>query len=242
VGERGEGVKYLIDKNYYVKRKKDLLKEFEKDVKRWSPFLLKEYAEIQTYRIMLTAREEFEKLISQIPYIGGNENAFTKNLVDSVRYLALYKAMKNYDFNVIEIGKIIYEGYLKKASEPLNIPKDKWLTPEQRLEQSKQGAMRSQEKHYPGDYVYTFVPGDGKKFDHGFDFTECASQKLYHVHGADELLPYYCYLDFVAAEVRDFGFTRTMTLWEGHGRCNHRFKAGRKTKAGWPPPFVKGNK
>ena len=230
---------YPIDKDYYIKRRTELFNQFEEDVKRWRLFLLEQYGEIQSYKILLEAREEFEKLIPQIPYISGDENNLTKNLVDSVRYLALYKAMKNYEIPVAEIGKVIYEGYLKKVGEPLNIAPGKWLTLEQRLEQSKQGATRSQEKRYPGDYVYTFVAGDGKRFDHGFDFTECASLKFYHQQDADELLPYYCYLDFVAAEVRGFGFTRTMTLYEGHSKCNHRFKNGGKTKAGWPPPFLK---
>lgn len=232
---------YPIDKEYYVKRKDELLEKFEVDVKCWSPFLLKQYGEIQAYKTLLEARQNFESLIPNIPYIGGDENNFTKNLVDSVRYLALYNAMKKFDRTVEEVGKIIYDGYLKKVSEQprLLIPPDQWLSPEQLLERSRKAAIRSQERRYPGDYVYTYIVGDGKEFDYGFDFTECASLKLYHIHGAGEFLPYYCYLDFVAGKVRGFGFTRTMTLHEGHEKCNHRFKTGGKTKAGWPPPFLK---
>jgi hypothetical protein len=231
---------YPLDKEYYVKKKPELLNKFEEDVKRWRPFLLKLYGEIQAYKILLEARQEFGTLIPKIPYIGGDENKLTKNLVDSVRYLALYKAMKNYEKTVEEIGKIIYDGYLKKVSEPQPpITPAERLTPEQLLERSKRSAARSQERRYPGDYVYTYVIGDGKKFDYGYDFRQCASLKFYHAQDADELLPYYCYLDFVAAEVRGFGFTRTMALHEGHAKCNHRFKASGKTKAGWPPPFLK---
>jgi hypothetical protein len=234
---------YPIDKNYYINRQQELLDKFEADMKIWSPLILKDYGEIQAYKILLEARQNFADLIPQIPYIGGDENAFTKNLVDSVRYLALYQAMKNFGKTVTEIGKIIYDGYLAKINGPQPpIPPAQWLTPEQRLEQSKRGAVRSQERHYPGDYVYTFVAGDGKEFDHGFDFTECASLKFYRAQDADELLPYYCYLDFVAAKVRGFGFSRTKTLYEGHGKCNHRFKADGKTEAAWPPPLKKRKK
>lgn len=234
---------YPIDKKYYIKRKNDLVNEFEKDVKRWNSFLLRQYGEIQSYKIILAAREEFNGLIPQIPYIGGDENKYTKNFLDSVRYLALYKAMKNFGFNVAEIGRVIYEGYLKKITKPLSSsPPSEQLTPEQKAERNKTGAITSQERRYPGDYVYTYIVSDGKKHDYGYDFTECASQKLYHAHDADEFLPYYCYLDFVAAEVRGIGFTRTETLYEGHGKCNHRFKTGGKTKAGWPPPFLKRKK
>jgi hypothetical protein len=236
-------VKSPIDKKYYINRKDALLDEFEKDVKRWNSFLLRQYGEIQSYKIILAAREEFRKLIPQIPYIGGDENKYTKNLLDSVRYLALYKAMKGCGFDVGEIGRVIYEGYLKKASEAQPfIPPSEQLTPEQKKDQNEKAAAMSQKRRYPGDYVFTYIVGNGKKFDYGYDFTECASQKLYHAHDADELLPYYCYLDVVAAEVRGFGFTRTMALPEGDSKCNHRFKTGGKTKASWPPPFLKRKK
>jgi hypothetical protein len=235
-------MKYPINKKYYTKRKAELLDEFERDVKRWNLPLLERYGEIQTYKIILAARAEFEKLIPQIPYIGGDANKYTKNLLDSVRYLALYKAMKNFGFNVESIGQVIHDGYLKKITGSPPLPRSEQLTPEQKAERNKKGAAESQEKRYPGDYVFTFIVGDGKKFDYGYDFTECASQKLYHAHDADELLPYYCYLDFVAAEARGFGFTRTKNLYAGDGICNHRFKNSGKTKAGWPPPFLKRKK
>ncbi len=231
---------YPIDKEYYIRKKPELLDKFEVDVKFWTPLILKQYGEIQAYKILLEARQNFEILIPQIPYIGGDENTFTKNLIDSVRYLALYQAMKKYGKKAEEAGKIIYEGYLKKNSRTQPpIPPSQRLTPEQQKERGREGAEKSQERRYPGDYVYTYIIGDGKEFDYGFDFTECASLKLYHAHSADEFLPYYCYLDFVAGKVRGFGFTRTMTLHEGHGKCNHRFKVGGKTKADWPPPFLK---
>jgi len=231
---------YPIDKEYYIRKKPELLNKFEADVKLWSPLVIKQYGEIQANKILLEARQNFEKLIPQIPYIGGDENNFTKNLVDSVRYLALYKAMKKYGKTAEEAGKIIFDAYLVKAREPQPpIPPSERLTPEQLMERRRKGAESSQERRYPGDYVYEFIVGDGKEFDYGYDLTECASLKFYHAQGADEFLPYYCYLDFLAGKVRSFGFTRTMTLYEGHGKCNHRFKAGGETKADWPPPFSK---
>lgn len=231
---------YPIDKEYYVKRRPELLDKFEADVKLWSPLVLKYYGEIRAYKILLEARQNFENLMPQIPYIGGDENNFTKNLIESLRYLALYKAMEAHGKTAEEAGKIIYDAYLVKVNQPQpSIPPGKWLTPEQLMERSKKGAARSHERRYPGDYVFEFVVGDGKEYDYGYDFTECASLKVYHAQDADEFLPYYCYLDFVAGKARGFGFTRTMTLHEGHGKCNHRFKVGGETKAGWPPPFVK---
>ena len=120
-------------------------------------------------------------------------------------YLALYQAMQSADYTAEETGSILYEAGLVKYSRPVVIPPKERLTSAKLMERRYKTAALSQERRYPGDYVYTFVAGDGKNFDYGFDFTECASQKFYHAHGADELLPYYCYLDFVSAKVRGFG-------------------------------------
>jgi hypothetical protein len=110
------------------------------------------------------------------------------------------------------------------------------------MERRQKTAALSQKRRYPADYVFTFIKGSGKNYDYGFDFTECATQKLYKAYGAEEFLPYYCYLDFVSAKVRGFKFTRTKTIALGDPLCNHRFKASGKTEAEWPPPFLKGHK
>lgn len=229
---------YPIDRNYYTNRKAELLDKLEQDIRYWSPLILKDCGEIQPLEILREARNNFADLIPQIPYIGGDENNLTKNLVESVRYLALYEAMKNHGKTAAAAGKIIYDTYLIKSREPQPpLPTEGLLTPEQLMERRKTRAAKSQVRHYPGDYVYTFIAGDGKNFDYGYDFTECASHKFYLAHNAEEFLPYYCYLDVVAGQASGFGFTRTRTLYEGHGKCNHRFKIGGKTEAPWPPSF-----
>jgi len=233
-------VAYPIDKKYYTSRRPELMAQLEADIKIWSPFVFSRCGEIQGYKILLATRRRFKDLVPLIPYIGGEKNRFTKNLVESVRYLALFQAMAEHGQTAEAAGRIIYDAFLVKAKGPRPlIPPAERLTTAQLMERNKRDAELSQERHYPGDYVYSFILGTGKRFDYGFDFTGCASQKFYHTQGADEFLPFYCYLDFAAGQVRGFGFTRTLTLYEGRGKCNHRFKTGGVTKAGWPPPFVK---
>jgi hypothetical protein len=228
-----------IDKKYYIRKKTELLNKFDSEARTWSPVVITQYGEIPAYRILQEAHQNFESLIPQIPYIGGDENNLTKNLVESVWYLAFYQAMKKRGKTAEEDGKIIYDAFLIKAGKPQPpIPPSEWLTAEQLMERRRKGAARSQERRYPGDYVYTFIVGDGKEYDYGYDFTECASLKFYHAQGADEFLPFYCYLDFVASKARGIGFSRTMTLHEGHGECNHRWKVVGETKLEWPPPFL----
>jgi len=233
-------MKQTVDKKYYINRKPELIKKFDNECELWKPVIIKSYHEEFAGGILWEARKELEALIRQIPYIGGDENYYTKYLIESVRYLAFYKAMKRHGRTAEETGKILYDAILIRVGLPRPpIPPAEFLTREQRNERTKKGGEKSQERRYPGDYVYRFIAGDGKKFDRGLDFTECASLKFYHSQGADEFLPFYCYLDYPASRVAGEGFFRTMTMSEGAAICNHRFKSGGVTKLVWPPPFLK---
>jgi hypothetical protein len=136
-----------------------------------------------------------------------------------------------------ETGKVLYEAALAQNAEPpAQIPPSEWLSGEQLMERRKKRAERSQERRYPEDYVYEFIPGHGEEFDYGYDFQECAAHKFFHAQCADEFTPFYCYLDFPKSTM---GLRRTMTLAEGQPKCNHRFKEGRQAEFGWPPLFIR---
>jgi len=71
---------------------------------------------------------------------------------------------------------------------------------------------------------------------YGDEFAEAVFQDA---REQDEFLPFYCYLDFVTHRTTGWGFARTMTLAEGHDRCDFRWKKGGETQKEWPPPFLK---
>jgi hypothetical protein len=231
---------YPLDTNFYIKRKSELLKKFDEDVRLCKPVIIKSYWQEFAGAILWEARKEFDALIPQIPYIGGDENNLTKSLVESARYLAFYKAMKRHGKTAEEAGKILWDATLTQVNKPRpQIPPAEILTNEEFFKTRRRGAQISQERRYPGDYVYEFIPGDGKKYDYGYDYTECAALKFYHTQGADEFMPFYCYLDFPICRVMGTGLTRTMTMSEGSNKCNHRIKRDGATKLVWPPPFLK---
>ncbi len=74
------------------------------------------------------------------------------------------------------------------------------------------------------------IYGDGKDFDWGIDFTECAICSFFQAQDAREFLPYLCRLDYVTADAFGLGMIRTKTLAEGADRCNPRLKRGRTTR------------
>jgi hypothetical protein len=146
--------------------------------------------------------------------------------------------MKTYGRTTADTGKVLYDAILTRCHEPSTpIPSASPLAPEQLMERRRQRAAQSQERHYADDYVYAFVAGDGEAFDYGYDFSECAAQKFYRAQGAEEFLPYYCFLDYAWSQVLGLGLSRSTTLSEGDAQCTHRFKRGRETLVKWPPPF-----
>ncbi len=229
-----------VGTDYYTSRKRELLQRFDRDAQRWKPVIARQYGDDLAETIPQEAREQFEALIPHIPYIGGDENHLSGSLLSSARCLALYKAMKARGKTAEETGKVLYDAVMSRLPEPLpEIPSDQRLTPQQLMERRRRRAERTQLRQYAEDWVYEFVEGDGEEFDYGYDFFECATFKFYHAQGADEFLPFYCFLDFPESRVAGLGLSRTMTLAEGHQKCDHRFKQGRKSEQEWPPPFVR---
>ena len=215
---------------YFISRKPELLERFGAEARDWRLVIAGRYGDDFAEAILREAREQFQALIPELPYIGGDDNHLTGSLIGSARCLALYKAMKARGKTAGETGKVLYgaiEVRSRVSSPP--IPPDQWLSPEDLMKRRRERAGRSQERRYPADWVYAFVEGDGETFDYGYDFTECGTQKFYRAQGADEFLPFYCFLDFPKCDADGLGLSRTMTLAEGHEKCDHRFKIGGKS-------------
>ncbi len=190
-------------------------------------------------------RRAYEALSPEVPDIGGAENIFTEWLTYGAYYLAVYRVLKSQDHSIEQVGHIIYETYQVMADRP------QWLISlvgrlkydREYIEQLKRAAATSQERHYPGDWVCTFIEGDGETFDYGLDITECGICKFYHAQGADELAPYMCLSDYVQSCAFDRGLVRYKTIAEGAEVCDFRYKQGRATfvyplRDGWPPTFI----
>jgi hypothetical protein len=224
------------DREYYTRRQAEILALFDDHALAWRPFLVGLCGSDEADAILREARRRHEALIPQLPYIGGDENPMTRHLIRSTTSLALYQAMKAHGRTAAETGHVIYQAVVERVGQlPPQSPQG---ASAEELARQKEAARRSQARRYPADWVWEFVEGDGVEFDYGYDFSACATYRLYHAQGAGEFLPFYCYLDFATHRRPGWGFARTMTLAEGHGKCAFRFKKGGETRRGWPPPFL----
>ena len=224
---------------YYLSSKSELLERFDIISQDWKNILAQQYGDENADVILSDACLAYEKLLPVIPYIGGDGNHMTEHLITAVECLTFYKGMKANGKSAEEAGKILHDAILLRGQIPEPpIPPSRMLSEDELIERRKRRAQDSQERKYSGDWVYEFVQGDGEAFDYGYDFSECGAQKFYHSQGASEFLPFYCFLDYPISKTGGYGLERTVTLAEGHSKCDHRFKEGRKTELEWPPPFI----
>jgi len=226
--------------DYYISRKAEILEGFDRAAQQWTPVLSQRYGDDFANTVLQEAREQFEALIPEIPYIGGGENHLTGSLVGSAGCLAFYRAMQARGRSAEETGKILYDAVKARGTDSIPpLPPSQRLSRGELMRQRRERAERSQERRYAWNWVYEFVEGDGEQFDYGYNFTECATEKFYRAQHAEEFLPFYCFLDFPKCELGGLGLSRTTTLGEGGERCDFRFKEGGKSTQEWPPPFLK---
>jgi hypothetical protein len=216
--------------NYYTARKWQLVAGFDLSARLIRPVAVAHYGEGLAEAISVAARREYELLIPQLPYIGGRRNPLTQILIAAGMFLALYRAMEAHGKDVQEIGTFVYEG-VERAYGLL--PRSALylyggLSFTARHRQRERGlALASQQRRYPGDWVYSLVDGDGDEFDYGLDMTECAICKLFHAQAAGEFAQYRCRLDFIMSERMGLGLVRTTTIAEGGEKCDFRYKRER---------------
>ena len=216
---------------YYISRTPKLLKGFDKAAKHMRGSLASRYGDDFAGTIIPEARNEFEALIPELPYIGGKANFLTRSLVGTGWCLALYRVLKKRGKTVEETGEVIdatVRSQFASIPKPIRFLIGRYMGSKLYLNRLKRQAALSQERKYPEDWVLTIIDGDGADFDYGIDFTECGVCKFCKVHDAEEMVPCLCATDFPVSEALGTGLIRTTTLADGSDRCNFRFKRGRK--------------
>ena len=212
----------------YLSRRSRLVKGFNKSLRRIKPLLVSRYGEARARHLIKDAGMVYEDLIPQVPYIGEN-SPFLVFLLPTVKCLALYRALQRQGGTVDEAGRLIYEmSEIELKAIPSVVRRLMgflWFSPWFKNRARKRAAS-SQAREYPGNFVMQYVEGDGKRFDYGVNYTECANVKFLRSQGAMELAPYICATDKLSSEFLGWGLHRTKTLAEGADQCDFRFKKG----------------
>jgi hypothetical protein len=175
--------------------------------------------------------DEFDIVLSQMPYVGGAENRMSHFFMRLMGFLAIGRILQRHGVPLPMIGDIERETL---KAEMLTVPETErlaagrqFLSPENQTllrEQAPTSVSESHRKAFPQDFVYEFVePGPSDNFEFGINYKGCGFCKFAARHGDKDILPSICGLDFDDYATRGVHLERTQTLAGGASHCNFRF-------------------
>ena len=178
-------------------------------------------------RVRQEVMDEFEIVLSQMPYVGGSASRMSDFFMRLMGFMAIGRVLRRHRVSLAVIGEIERESY---KAQLLMVPESErlasgrqFMSPENQALLREQAA-KSHAEEYPDDFVYDFVePETGDNFDFGINYKACGFCKFAVRHGDQEILPHICGLDFEAYATRGIRLERTQTLAGGASHCNFRF-------------------
>ncbi len=235
-----EQVRRMGPEFWYVRRKGRIMRQVSFALRHYRKHLVETYGQSEGEAIARESLRSFEALLPEIPYIGGDENRYTRNLYLTAAMLAMYRTLQARGATVEEAARLIYLG---TASFFDSVP-TRWLMRWQgrrmlgrkRQEQLRRSAAISRQRRYPDDWVYEVVEGDGRSFEMGMDVTECGIVKYLQREGAPELAPFLCWVDYPQFAEMGLRLDRTETIAQGGRHCDFRVSRGEPVNV--EPPFL----
>jgi len=230
-----------IRADFYIKRKSKLLALFQEDLEVAKQLLLEKYDDAKVQTLLGDILKEYETILPDAQYVGGNKNPFTFYLLGAIGVFSIIRVLEEEGLSYREIGEFTfrYHEILNEKREE-NLKKvgqshaDQIFTADY-MQFMKDFAKKSQERTFPGDWILEVIDGEGQPFTYGFNFTQCGSNELAKKLGLQKYMPFICLGDFAEATAGGFGFTRTQTLSNGAPICDHRYIQGGSTPRAWPP-------
>lgn len=226
------------ESNYYLTIRAKMMREFRAMYKGARKVLARYFSEREIDRLEAESKKEYQELFPQLPYIGGKKNSETINLIMGAIVLAIIRPLEKESLTKRQIGRVIhhtFEGYFSAKPRIIQRALGRLVSSKLALKRLKAQIETSGQRGYEDDFLMEYVEPRSGEFDFGYDYTQCALQKLFARYGAEEYLPYVCLGDYALFRSLGVGFSRTRTIAHGAPKCDFRFKRKGRTARGWPP-------
>jgi len=222
----------IDSEKYYKERQIKIIKEISPLLESIKDDLVLEVGEDEATRLFEKFYRMWDSIISEIPYIGGDRNIFTRNLDHTVPGIAMWKVLKAEGWPIEKFAPIYLKGvhnYIKRKYSGLKrlmirlLMKyivNKWTIKKLINKQKKLS------EKYPENFIIEYVECDRKNYDYGYNISKCTIVEFGKSQDAEEILPYICLIDWYKAYYSKSGLIRSKTLSEGCKYCDYRFKKG----------------
>lgn len=180
------------------------------------------------------ARAAFAAQLPGLPEVGASDSPDAMYIPVAAWFVALYRPMRAVGMDAEDVGRIVYQLYRYQLGQQdptaLQAEGERLFAAQAQFRRWAETTLR---REYPANWVAHFVPGDGKHFDFGYDYTECGVVKYLRAQGVPELAAFVCLNDFSKSAAQGTGLVRSQTLAQGDACCNFRYRKGRVVTQGW---------
>ena len=188
--------------------------------------------------VIADARAEYERVLPDVPDIGGRRNVFQPVMTINGWLAALHRAVRargGTAEDTIRTSQAVFDGWLRKLPPFALRAIGRLLLSGPVTRYFERQAARSQERRYAEDFVWQVERGPDGEFS--FVFDECAVNKWYDAHDLRDLKPYCNFADVTYSRLMGMGVDAHETIGLGCPQCALRFKEGRATEV--PAPLAK---
>ncbi|MBW2391193.1 MAG: L-2-amino-thiazoline-4-carboxylic acid hydrolase [Deltaproteobacteria bacterium] len=203
---------------------------FEFFLRAARPVLTRDHGTDFAAEVIDAARLEYERVLPQVPDIGGMRNVFQPVMTINGWIVALHRAMRDRGKNAeesIRVSHEVVDGWLRGLPSVV-LRAIGWLALSAHVRWYFEGqARRSQKRQHAEDFVWRVEQGAEGEFS--FVFDECAVNKWYDAQDVRELSPYCNFADVTYSRLMGMGVDATETIGLGCEQCALRFKHGRET-------------
>src|SRR5204863_4148838 len=147
-------------------------------------------------RIRQEVMDEFEIVLTQMPYVGGAASRMSDFFMRLMGFMAIGRVLRRHGVPLPAIGNIereTYKAQLLAAPEAERLASGRQFMSSENQTLLREQATKSHQKEFPEDFVYDFVePGPGDNFEFGINYKACGFCKFAARHGDKDILPNIC--------------------------------------------------
>ncbi len=218
--------------NNSLKMQIKLLKKFDKLYGKPLLVILERNGAGEANVLVSKIRADFETLIPQMPDLNGEMSFLKDSLAFAAMQFATYRVLEKEGMDIDKIWLFCEEVMTSWLDQTPGI--SKWIMEKLTFfsfvkNRVKLASIKSRNRQSDG-FVFDFIEGDGKEFDWGVDYHQCAIKEFATLVGAEPLAPYICRSDNALSNAFGWGLKRTKTLALDGDYCDFRFRKNHPTE------------
>ncbi len=183
--------------------------------------------------------KQFNHLLKEVQYVGGDKNRMTSGLVQSACFFAMYDVLTKYGVTIHVIGRLLTdlgERILDRIPDIIGKIAGKYMYSSSTIKRRKRKELFP--IVYKDNWISTIQEAKNDDWDVQVTYTQCAIHLFAKNTGHLNILPYMCNLDYKLYKKLGLGLKRTKTLAEGYDCCDFMISRKGICLPLWPPQFL----